>query len=607
MRLSMFAISILTATLALGQETDEQRFRWLEAKHGKNVCGNGELEVYLPADGEEPEQCEPEDLAGKSCTDFGFDMGTLTCTGCKFDLSQCEDEPPPSGDTWERMATPPGGSLDALDGWIDEQCGLPRAQWPVYEVGPGKQYTETEQLRNAIPNDSLAVVRVFHRDTTYDTVYLKGRKCAEVIGVPSADGKLPTVKGVNMGADFDHGDAVLNGGLIVRDMHSSRTGHCVGVPANRRFLVIQRSELSMCGAHAFLTDGDANHLYVRMDNTYLHDGGTMHLAYIDRVARADVFDNRCENPGGGHCIRVVARNFYVARNKVSSVNLDGTLKEKYDKPGTGAMSVGMHPLETYNCSEGIVEDNEITYYLSSQSTPGGYKVRSRRDIEACDLEGRTNDGKLWVGLDPQSDRYRDPAFWTEVGTDLDGKGIKSRYAFHTLYQNNTTRCMGPGAAVNNRCISATTNSNFAQHRQSSTIQQRVRALIASHPEVQPGGAAFVSWEKTCADLASFTTDVEEQWVLTKTKPAHRITICGKGNFTEYIPLPAPDNWRERGFFEWGHGNKTLKCAGPGATNCEDFTPNLQMDDKMRIWFHPGEPTLNIINTGGAVVVTGSEQ
>jgi hypothetical protein len=47
-----------------------------------SVCGNGVLE--------DDEACDGDDLGGKDCTSFGFDMGTLSCAvDCSYDTSFC--------------------------------------------------------------------------------------------------------------------------------------------------------------------------------------------------------------------------------------------------------------------------------------------------------------------------------------------------------------------------------------------------------------------------------------------------------------------------------------------------------------------------------------
>lgn len=595
MKLTLCALLIAaTASAQL-----EDRVRHLESLHGLNVCGNGVLESDFV------ETCDTLDLGGLDCPALGFDTGTLRCSpSCELDLSDCRNAPPPVGQLGVRMDTPPGGSLDAFDSWVDSQCGAPRSAWPAYEVGPGKPYASTTELKNAIPAEGLAVVRVHSQGTMYPTLALKGKKCVEVVGVG-----MPEVQGVNMAGGYSTGETVKPGGLIVRGVNVRESANCVGVPADRQFLAIEDSIIERCVSHGFLTDDDATHFYVRLMRTHLRDGGASHLAYIDRVARADVLDNLCENPGGGHCIRVVARSFHVARNRVSSVSLDGTLKEKFDKPGTGAMSVGMHPLETYACSEGVVEDNEITYYLANNSTPGGFKVRGRGDLMSCDLEGKTPDGRLWVELHPDEERYQDPALWATVGADLDAKGVASRYAFRTLYQRNVTRVLGPGSTVKDRAVSVQTNSSWPQHTPvgRDAIPAKLKALVSEHPELQPGGAAFVSWEETCKALAGFTEDRNLDWILLQVRPEYQRVVCGGKGLTDWIAMPAPGNWRERNFFEWGTGNRTLVCSD--FATCVDATPNLQMDDKQRLWFHPGEPTMNLINTGGAVAVqeSGTEQ
>ncbi|MEA3330049.1 MAG: right-handed parallel beta-helix repeat-containing protein [Nanoarchaeota archaeon] len=47
----------------------------------QEVCGNGIIE--------EGEECEVDNLNGKSCKDFGFDFGELLCVDCVFDFSGC--------------------------------------------------------------------------------------------------------------------------------------------------------------------------------------------------------------------------------------------------------------------------------------------------------------------------------------------------------------------------------------------------------------------------------------------------------------------------------------------------------------------------------------
>lgn len=47
------------------------------------VCGN-----HIKESGEE---CDGSDLAGKSCADFGFASGTLSCNLCKFSIAACSD------------------------------------------------------------------------------------------------------------------------------------------------------------------------------------------------------------------------------------------------------------------------------------------------------------------------------------------------------------------------------------------------------------------------------------------------------------------------------------------------------------------------------------
>jgi hypothetical protein len=50
---------------------------------GVPVCGNELIDVA-------GEECDAGDLAGRSCADFGFDAGSLSCSGsCKYDTTAC--------------------------------------------------------------------------------------------------------------------------------------------------------------------------------------------------------------------------------------------------------------------------------------------------------------------------------------------------------------------------------------------------------------------------------------------------------------------------------------------------------------------------------------
>ncbi len=49
-------------------------------------CGDGHINT------EAGEECEGTDLGGARCDTLGFDAGNLSCTGCRFDLSQCYNQ-----------------------------------------------------------------------------------------------------------------------------------------------------------------------------------------------------------------------------------------------------------------------------------------------------------------------------------------------------------------------------------------------------------------------------------------------------------------------------------------------------------------------------------
>ncbi len=471
-----------------------------------------------------------------------------------------------------------------------------------------------------MPVDSLAVVKLRYQSTPYPVLRVKGRKCVEVIGVPDGQGRMPTVKGINMVHAYQRGDRVLPGGLIVRKVHvtGQGAGVCIGVPNNRSFVAVEDSSVTHCG-HGLLTGSENHQLYVRILRSHWAKGDS-HLVYVDRVARADIIDNTCESPGWGHCIRSVAHYSHIEGNFVSNVQLDGTVITRWNKPGatcpnpykdenTGC-SIGMHPMEAYNCSDGVVRNNTAIKWQANQAR-GTILFRGRTDIAYCDVEGKTPDGKKWIPLYATEPRFQSTKLWDDVGADLDLRGNKSRFAFNMLYENNTTMTLGPRTDM---AISVVNNSNYPSQdpRNRIVVKNKVRNLALQNPR------------STCAQLAKLTNDPELKWLYTQVKDNFVNTLCKKGILPQYIPRPAPPNWRERQYFTWGHGNKMLVCPTTLASCRPGGTIDLKLDNKERNFFHPPgrecfagprgdygadcpEKSIHLINLGGARVVWDAEE
>jgi hypothetical protein len=482
------------------------------------------------------------------------------------------------------MATPPGGSLDAFDSWADEQVGAPRATWPVYEVGPGQEYPDTAAV--VIPSGGLAVVRVHWRPEAYPALKIKGKRAVEVIGIPGPDGELPEIEAVNATRSHHDGEPVLPGGLIVRGVRT----HNIGVPNNQQFVVVDDSILERCQGHCMITAPSAHHLYVRVMDSELRQAGS-HVLYVDRAARADIIGNTCESPGWGHCIRSVAHYSHVEGNVASNVQLDGTVIQKWDKPdGTCSdppikgeqCAIGMHPLEVYQCADGIVRNNVAIKWQDNQAL-GVILMRGRTDIGYCDTEGKTADGEEWIQLEVTDPRFLHEGLWDLVNADLDASGNQSRYAFNLVFEGNTTKTIGPNPRDG---LGYVLNSGWPSHDPPSRtlLKEAMKAFVSTNAG------------KSCEDLAALAPTSEMRWLFEHAQPTND-AVCRTGALPEYIPRPAPDNWRDRQWVTWGEGNEALLCAG-GLDSCAPTTGcAVRKDDKMRAFWHPGDPVTNSINFG----------
>jgi hypothetical protein len=394
---------------------------------------------------------------------------------------------------------------------------------------------------------------------------------------------------------------------------------CIGVANNQTFVAVEDSSVTQCSGHGLITGSENPQLYVRILRNHWAKADS-HLLYIDRVARADIINNTCESPGWGHCIRSVAHYSNIEGNVASNVQLDGTVIAKWNKAGATCpdpysgqnkgCSIGMHPIEAYNCSDGVVRNNTAIKWQNNQA-PGTIVFRGRTDIAYCDVEGKTPDGKKWIPLFPTEPRFLSTKFWDDVGADLDARGNKSRFAFNLLYEGNTTMTIGPRLDL---ALSAVSNSNYPSQdpRNRALVKSAVKALALNNPG------------STCAQLSKLTNDPEIKWLYAQVKPAFVNEVCTKGVLPEYIPRPAPPNWRERQYLTWGKGNRMLVCPKTLASCVPGGKVDLRLDNKERAFFHPpgrecfadpGEDygvvcrdkVIKLINLGGARVAWDADE
>jgi len=73
-------------------------------------------------------ECQGADVMGKTCADFGFTCGTLSCNGCGFNTGQCSSPPAPNfnGQVGPKFAD---GCWQQCEGYLDVQGGedIPQA------------------------------------------------------------------------------------------------------------------------------------------------------------------------------------------------------------------------------------------------------------------------------------------------------------------------------------------------------------------------------------------------------------------------------------------------------------------------------------------------
>lgn len=580
------------------------------------VCGNG---IFEPPD----EQCD---------NDIG--NPPLSGDGCS---STCTDEtvPPAATPVWPVMDEPPGGSYEAFDTWADGECGAARNTWPVLNVGPGQEFTSTSQIDAQIPdNTGRAVVRIHWQATPYPVLVIKQKKCVEVIGIEDGPpGEKPTVRGINAAWNHPGGPStVIPGGVIIRNLnvHDVAGGDCIR-PADRlTFFALEDSDLRRCSQHAVLSPGTNGRMYYRIMRNYMTQFGS-HALYLDHEGRVDVIDNTIETPGWGHAIRSVAYVTVIEGNTVSNVQIDGTAIRKWDASPGGTCnvppqvndkcSVGMNPIEAYICTQATVRNNTVIKYQLGQAG-GGMNLRSREALGACNVEGKTVDGTMWIPLSGQSAtdpvqvaRFAHEGFWNIVKADLDANGINSRFAFVSTWEGNTVKYTGGGAIGNPWMLSADSGVPALLPTPSAQMKSQIMQFVQSNPG------------KTCEELAALSPDPNMTWLFEHVIPEERFSLCTQGQTLTVIPFKHPDNWEERDYIVWGTGNVLEACPNMSLDNCTPATGGFGIDidnnTKERMFYHapypqpPGfgcvpsidtpeqfmiechDKAVNIINNGGA--------
>lgn len=425
--------------------------------------------------------------------------------------------PPPTTPTLAPYyAVPPGDSL------VRQQCG-PESDWQIIDVTTSADANSLSQL---LSSDTRAVVRVHWRPEPYPVLKVSNARCIKVVGLPGPNGERPLVGGVNGTKAFR--GTIRAGGLIIQNLDVSpgkaiklqptlpvASADCIGVPNDQMFLIVRDSKVSRCGHHAFIT-AHAHHLYVEIGRSDFEQADS-HLAYIDHIAMAHVYDSTFQSPGWGHALRCIALRCVIERVRVSNVQLNGTtLPVGGDNPFRPKRTyIGMQALEVYTCGQNELRDITAVF-RADQVLNGDFAaiVRGREAFRTCDV-GEVVQGQ-WTRLQWGDANFMDPKRWATV-TPLT-----------TSVERMKVTCVGPRS-----CIGWEVKGNYPtmDDQQKMDLQSWLKA------------GQYATWTDMVNAIPS--DHPEWDWVVSMTLPEHRDSFR-RGTITNKVPLPVPvPGWVQR--------------------------------------------------------------
>lgn len=549
-----------------GPPTKKGTFGRLGECDGQIMLVNGvdqPLYVLVPSDSSDPLPAEPQQPP--------VDPDPDDPPGPESPGSQPPGPLPPTALTDPYYPTPPGGSLEAFDAWVDAVVELPRDQWTVYEVGPGRQHASTSAVR--VGKGERAIVRIHPSadGTAYPALNVKAARAAIVEGVPDAQGRTPRLEGVNMTRAFRDPAAIVRGGLVVR--HLALTRSCIGFPGDSMFVAVEDSWIESCAGHGIISPGYAPHAYVRILRSHWRYASS-HLVYIARVARADIIGNTCEAPGWGHCLRSVARVTVMRDNLVSNVHLDGTVPPLGVNPHVpNRRYVGMHPLDVYGCAHGDVRGNRVLYYREqAANAPMGIAFRTRRSHRHCEIGAP--DGGGWQVLDPRSQAFFDPATWAALAAT----GDAARLVF--TFRDNSVRVIGPGRDLPTGALFLNAGTYPVMHPDDiAQLQAWLRGWWAEQDQSRP---LHELWAAMRAAMPHVWFGQVADLVFPSNSPRRSFM---RGTLLNTLPLPVPvGHWYQRQVVRVGPHTLEVCEAGECAPSPHPILRPEESD-----WIYYGEP------------------
>lgn len=271
---------------------------------------------------------------------------------------------------------------------VERTCG-PLSEWEVRDITTNEQ---VEAQRGFRKGDRI-IFNVHWKETIYPALSVKGVSCALIRGINGPGGEKPHMRNVNMTRSAKD-RPTRQGGLKIENIYLSmyearehfgtvKSGDCVGVPNSSQFMIFDNVDMIGCRHHSFITSG-AYGMYLEIANSNFKYAGS-HLAYIDSVAMAYIHDSTFASPSAdGHALRCIAGRCLIQNVHVSSIELDGTIRQKV----SGGEFAGMHPLEVYNCgADHLVENVRIDFYRrkSKRSSTHASIFRNRDAKWGCNL------------------------------------------------------------------------------------------------------------------------------------------------------------------------------------------------------------------------------
>jgi hypothetical protein len=429
-----------------------------------------------------------------------------------------------------------------------------------------RNYTSDSDLSGAqVENRNIANVRVYlhaRPDGTAYTARLKFDRvnCAEVIGVPDAEGNKPIIRGQNIVSPWV--------GIVVREvvLDEAQVTYNGNKAQNRyiKFIALHGVRMIQQGPLYGTASPVAAPTYIEMRGNVFGPNQGWHLFYLERssgplVARGNVF----YGPGRGyHTFKNLAHQSIIEGNLFSNAGVDG---QPTGVDARGDPLVGLFSLDLYPCNDVVFRGNTVVHrtdnfvrtYLGS---------RSRNAWGGCNRGRRLPDGTREV-FQPGSPEYNDPAVWDEIGEAIDRAGtnyaswLAEDWLTTYLVEDNTFVLVRRNPEDTAALITFSSQRPLKNNPQEAAAKPRYKKLAA----LCAGEATYADQEACWIDNA----DADLLYVFNHIDPNRRPLLVRNGTPPNSQPVAAPPKWRERAAHFIGE-NRQIICDA-AAVNCSQVS------------------------------------